>query len=214
MMLSQLSDQELMSAVVGGAHDAFAELVSRHTSVFFNLAYRTLQNQSDAEDVVQAAFIKLWQVPTVWNPRKSQFTTWFYRVIINACHDHLRKKHVTREVPQLDDEAVQARVPLAASEQTQLEQSQADRWRQYCLETAIKQLPMSQRDAINLVVYSGLPQKQAAQVMGVSLKALESLLVRAKKSMALTIRALPPERSSVQFTSLSTQSEAKYHETT
>jgi RNA polymerase sigma-70 factor (ECF subfamily) len=49
-------------------------------------------------------------------------------------------------------------------------------------------LPASQRDALNLVVYSELPQKQAAEVMDISLKAIESLLVRAKKSLKTNIK--------------------------
>ena len=186
-MYQELSDDDLMPLVASGNHDAFAELVTRHTQRFFLLAFRSLQNKSDAEDVVQSAFVKLWQMPLGWDSSKSQFTTWFYRVIVNACHD-FRRKHA-RVIP-LEQSLLESATPQVGCEQSRLEDQQYLRWQQNCVEAAISRLPASQRDALNLVVYCELPQKQAAQVMGVSLKALESLLVRAKKSMTCTVTEL------------------------
>ncbi len=182
-----------MPLVVAGNHAAFAELVGRHRERFFALAYRSLQHRADAEDVVQSAFIKLWQKPDVWDSSKSQFTTWFYRLIVNACHDQRRKNKRSLDVDDLFLEPV---TDLTASEQSALENQQHIRQQQHDLELAISRLPASQRDAINLVVYSELPQKQAAEIMGLSLKALESLLVRAKRSMARTVSELTEYRSS------------------
>ena len=184
MSYTALSDGDLMPLIVAGNHDAFAELVSRHTDRFFALAYRSLQHQADAQDVVQSAFIKLWQKPQSWDSSKSLFTTWFYRLIVNACHDHRRKN---KRVMVVDSQVLEAAAGTAASEQCLLEQQQHIAQQQQFLELAISRLPASQRDAINLVVYSELPQLQAAEIMGLSLKALESLLVRAKRSMAKTV---------------------------
>ena len=182
-----MDDAVLMSQVCHGNHDAFAELVGRHTQRFFTLAFRTLQNRGDAEDVVQAAFIKLWQKPQAWQCEKSRFTTWFYRVVLNACYDHQRKH---RRMVQMDEPLVEAYQVPTQSEQTLLEQRQQDNWQQQCLETAIAKLPAAQRDALNLVIYSAVPQKQAAQIMGVSLKALESLLMRAKRALVSSVQAM------------------------
>ena len=186
-MYAELSDNDLISLICEGNHDAFAEVVKRHTDRFLALAFRTLQNRGDAEDVVQGAFIKLWQKPQSWDSSKSQFTTWFYRVVVNACHDH-RRKH--KRVLDVDDQIIELAIEPVASEQVTLEAQQHEAWRRQYLEIAISRLPASQKDALNLVVYSELPQKQAAQIMNVSLKALESLLVRAKRSMAKTVNEL------------------------
>ncbi len=196
---TQQSDDQLMVEVCKGNHDAFAALVARHTQNFYALAYRTLQQQEDAHDIVQAAFIKLWQKPQLWKADKSKFSTWFYRVIINACHDHRRK--YARSVNVDDTVFEQLATPLD-SEQTTLEQKQALNWQQQALECAISKLSSSQRDALNLVVYSELPQKQAAEILGVSVKALESLLIRAKRSMAKTVNEF--EVSGVNIASDST----------
>ena len=189
-MYSKLSDSDLIPLISQGNHDAFAEIVNRHTNRFLALAFRTLQNKGDAEDVVQGAFIKLWQKPQSWDHTKSQFTTWFYRVVVNACHD-FRRKH--KRVLDVDDQVIELAIEPVDSEQTTLEEHQREVWQRKCLELAISRLPASQKDAINLVIYSELPQKQAAEVMNVSLKALESLLVRAKRSMAKTVNSLNNE---------------------
>lgn len=189
-MYKELRDVDLMPMVASGNHDAFTEIVRRHTQRFFSLAFRSLQHQGDAEDVVQSAFIKLWQNPQAWNSEKSQFTTWFYRVIVNACHDHRRKN---KRLVDVDDQTIEAATQAVSSEQHLLESQQQVSWRQQCLEVAIDRLPASQRDALNLVVYSELPQKQAAEVMGISLKALESLLVRARRAMAKTVNEMRSE---------------------
>ncbi len=178
---SNKSDSELANLIVQGNESAFAELVIRHTDRFFLLAYRTLHNQSDAEDVVQSAFIKFWQQPRLWNADKSKFTTWFYRVIINACHDVQRKsaKQRSLEYSLTDQSDV-----FVGSEESGFDQRQSDAWRKQCVESAFRSLPASQRDALNLVVYCEIAQKEAADILGIKLKALESTLHRAKKNLA------------------------------
>ena len=168
-------------------HDAFAEIVARHTDRFLALAYRTLHNRDDAEDIVQASFIKVWQKPESWDGKKSQFTTWFYRVVVNACHDY-RRKH--KRIVDVDDQIFDVIIDPQESEQENLEFQEYGAWQKKCVEVAISKLPASQKDAINLVVYSELPQKKVAEIMNISLKALESLLVRGKRSMAKTVNEL------------------------
>ena len=174
------SDLELADFIVQGNDQAFSELVSRHTDRFFALAYRTLQNQGDAEDVVQTAFIKFWQRPQLWNSDKSKFTTWFYRVIINSCHDLYRRGLKQKS---LENSLAHEYIASVESEELCIEKRQAERWRKNCIESGIRSLPAAQRDALNLVVYCEVAQKEAAEILGIKLKALESLLHRAKKNL-------------------------------
>ena len=174
------SDPQLVALICQGNQYAFAELVQRHTDLFFALAYRTLQSGGDAEDVVQKAFIKFWQRPQLWNPDKSKFTTWFYRVIINACHD-LQRRGARQRV--LESSLAEQSEVCVDSEELGIEQRQLESWRRECVESGIRALPTSQRAALNLVVYCEIAQKEAAEILGVKLKALESLLQRAKKNL-------------------------------
>ena len=79
--------------VQSGNQEAFAEIVHRHSKRFYRIAYRILFLKDDAEDVVQEAFLKLWERRLLWNPNKdTKFTTWFYKIVLNLILDHNRKK--------------------------------------------------------------------------------------------------------------------------
>ncbi len=152
-------------------HQAFSELVTRHSDRFYALSYRTLFNQSDAEDVVQESFLKLWRKPSLWQPKKgSQFTTWFYRLIVNACYD-LNKKKSSQETSLIDQDYEQV------AEDEGISQQLSD------IESALKNLPERQRTALNLCFYEGLTNKEASGIMGIRLKALQSLIMRAKAAL-------------------------------
>jgi RNA polymerase sigma-70 factor (ECF subfamily) len=167
-------DQELLALIRDGSHRAFAELVRRHTERFYRLAYRYLQSKEAAEDVVQDGFLRLWENPANWQPeRNSKFTTWFYRVVVNLCLDLQKKK---RPVP-LDEE-----IPLVDERET-ADEAMVRIEEQKLLEREIAGLPERQRTALNLCFDEGLTNQEAADVMGVNLKALQSLIMRAKNTL-------------------------------
>lgn len=168
------NDHELLALIRDGNSQAFALLVERHMDRFYRLAYRYLQNKEAAEDVVQDAFLKLWENPALWQPeRNSKFTTWFYRVVVNLCLDSRKRK---KPAP-LDDEAavIDERQP-ADERMIRLQEQKA-------LEEAIGALPDRQRTALNLCFDEGLTNQEAAEVMGLKLKALQSLIMRAKTTL-------------------------------
>jgi RNA polymerase sigma-70 factor (ECF subfamily) len=167
-------DHELLTLIQDGNSQAFADLVERHTDRFYRLAYRYLQNREAAEDVVQDAFLKLWENPALWQPqRNSKFTTWFYRVVVNSCLD-LRK----RKRPAALDDAASVLDERETADETMIRAQE-----QQALERAINSLPERQRTALNLCFDEGLSNQEAAEVMGLKLKALQSLIMRAKTSL-------------------------------
>ncbi len=167
-----ISDESLMERVNNGDHQAFANIVERHSSLFFAAAYRMCHNNEEAEDIVQDAFLKLWKKPQSFDATKgAKFTTWFYRVVTNMAIDHLRRKKNNNGGDALD--LIVDHMPLADK---QLEEK---REQQY-LEAAIAALPERQKAALNLCVYEEVSNKEAADILGINLKALESLLMRAK----------------------------------
>ena len=171
-------DQELLALIQDGSHQAFAELVQRHTERFYRLAYRYVQNRETAEDLVQDAFLRLGN-PT-WRPdRNSKFTTWFYRIVVNLCLDWQKKK---RPIP-LDED-----MPLA-DERESADEAMIRSQEQILLEKEIAALPERQRTALNLCFDEGLSNQEAAEVMGVNLKALQSLIMRAKTTLKERIKA-------------------------
>lgn len=173
--LQETTDESLMARVRGGDHEAFSTLVKRHTKMFYAAAYRMCSNPDEAEDIVQDAFLKLWNNPAMWDgERGAKFTTWFYRVVTNQAVDAMRKKKKTT-----GDETFEFIADGRASQQETMEQEQ----QQTALEGAIQSLPERQKMALNLCFYEGLSNKEAAEIIGVGLKGLESLLMRAKAGL-------------------------------
>ena len=170
-----LNDEGLMALVCEGDHQAFAHLVQRHTKMFFSAAYRVCGNAIEAEDIVQDAFLKLWAKPQSFDAGKGvKFTTWFYRVVSNVAIDAARKKK-----PQVGTDIVDLMSdPAAAVDDVMVVNEQ-----QEALEAAIQELPERQKMALNLCFYEGVSNKEAAEILGVGVKAVESLLMRAKKAL-------------------------------
>jgi RNA polymerase sigma-70 factor, ECF subfamily len=176
---AEKNDQELLALIQDGSHSAFGVLVRRHTDRFYRLAYRYVQNKEAAEDVVQDAFLKLWEDPRKWQPdRNARFTTWFYRIVVNLCLDWQKKK---RPEPLEDD------VPLV-DEKATLDAAAIQNEQQKLLEKEIAALPDRQRTALNLCFAEGLSNQEAAEVMGLNLKALQSLIMRAKATLKERIK--------------------------
>ena len=155
---AEKQDHELLALVQDGNGHAFAVLVERHSERFYRLAYRYLQSKEAAEDVVQDAFVKLWENPALWQPaRNSKFTTWFYRIVVNLCLD-LRKK---KKPEALENDA------LVADEREPVDEVMIRAQEQKILEREIAALPERQRMALSLCFDEELTNQEAAEVMGV-----------------------------------------------
>ena len=165
----------MLKRIVDGDHGAFEVLVRRHTDKFFGLAYRTVADRDLAADIVQKSFIKLWQYPARFDPSSgASFTTWFYRVVLNEARDALRRQKRLGVHVSVDGLSLAFEQP----EETALQQEKEEKFE--TLEREIQSLPDRQKDALNLCFYEGLSNKEAASVLGVGVKALESLLMRGK----------------------------------
>jgi len=167
-------DARLLERIGKGEETAFAILVRRHTTRFYRVAYRFTGSRSEAEDMVQEAFLKLWEKPFMWQvDRNTAFTTWFYRVVVNLCLDYKKKKRPSLLVDDtwvVDERKTQEETLLRNEKQRQLE-------------AEITALPERQRIALNLCFYEELSNQEAAEIMGLRLKALQSLLMRAKTTL-------------------------------
>ena len=168
-----MTDEELMLAIGNGDESAFHTVVRAHQKSLSHYTFRILGNQKDTEDITQETFLRLWKNAGKWQPAKSKLTTWLHRIAHNLCIDHVRKKS-NAETEELDDNAA------SDSElNTTLEQSN-DLER---LSKAMASLPENQKNALVLCHYQGFSNKEAAKIMGISVKAVESSIARAKRSL-------------------------------
>ncbi len=162
-----------MLAVAQGDQAAFTEIVTRHLNPVVHFALRYVGRRSDAEDVAQEAFIRLWKHAPGWEDQGFSVRSWIYRIAYNLCIDEIRKR---KPVTPVEDE-----VSLASTEQPDDDLYREQRQRQVA--TALSELPERQRTALLLCVYQGLSNRDAAAVMDVSIEALESLLSRARRML-------------------------------
>lgn len=170
-----MKDEELMEHIRDGNSAAFATIVRRHTTRFYAVAFRVLMNKEDAEDVVQDAFCKLWNGKATWKSDKgAKFTTWFYRIVTNQAMDQLAKK--SRQRGAVLEDNIPSGDPDAEDIVVSQEQGAA-------VNAALAELPERQRTAITLFFNEEMSQKEAADVMGITPKAVESLIGRAKQSL-------------------------------
>lgn len=167
-----LEDAELVVRVGEGDVAAYRELVRRYGTRLHHYASRLLNETHEAEDVVQEAFLRLWQRATSYAP-DARVTTWLHRIVHNLAVDRLR----TRGRWQALDDSSDA--PISAPQGRQLEAQR----RAETLDQALEQLPERQRAAIVLVHLHELSGKEAARVLGVTDTALESLLSRARRAL-------------------------------
>jgi len=171
------SDDELVAAVARGDEAACRRLMERHLPRMVALARRMLGNQADAEDVAQEVFLRVWTHAERWQPGRAQFGTWLHRVATNLCLDRLRK----RRPENIDD------IPEPASSEPQPDENLERRELAERVEAALQALPERQRLAVVLSHYQGLSNIEAAEILEVSVEAVESLLGRARRQLRDTL---------------------------
>ena len=166
------ADHELMIRVAAGDAAAFRVLVERHSAMVHSLAWRML-GPADAEDVVQESFTRLWVNAKGWAPSGGGLGGWLRRVATNLCLDRLRRPRMVGDalLAGQADEAPPAHEGFDAAR------------REAAVAAAVRILPDRQRAAIVLTYYEGLANAEAAAILGLGVKAVESLLVRARRGL-------------------------------
>jgi len=179
-MATELPDDEyLLLQIQEGNNTAFAALVKRHSAKYYNLAFRYMINRESAEDIVQTAFLKLFENPEIWNPTKRvKFTTWFYRIVVNLCLDN-KKKYKTVQLPEIFE---------ICDGRPHQEEKALMQEAQSLLAAEIASLPDRQKSALILCFYEDMSHKEAAEILAVSVEALQSLLMRAKETLKIKMK--------------------------
>jgi RNA polymerase sigma-70 factor (ECF subfamily) len=174
------TDDALMARAGRGDKAAFAVLVRRHVARATAIAQRILGNKSDAEEVVQEAFLRCWQKAPDWQPadthgsgERAQFATWHYRVLTNLCLDRKRRPQPVEleaagEIPDSGDDG------FSRTERGEQGRRVAE---------AMAKLPERQRAALALCYYEDMGNIEAAKALDISVGALESLLVRGRRAL-------------------------------
>ncbi len=173
---SQFSDLSLLQQVRGGDQQAFGVLVGELYPSVYRAALRVLRHEQEAEEVAQDVFLKIWRDPPELRA-DANLKAWSARVATNGAIDRFRKKKpdISDDLPDQVDPAASADGAMQAGEAAG------------AVQEAIDHLPERQRLALVLTYYQGLPNKEAAELLDVSVDALESLLARARRALKATL---------------------------
>jgi RNA polymerase sigma-70 factor (ECF subfamily) len=164
--LAELPDEELCSRVAARDDRAFEALVERYQARAYRLAYSVLGSEADARDVSQDAFVKLFESAGKFSGR-SQFSTWFYRIVVNLCIDHKRHHRWWSKIVPLrssiseGDEAGVEPVSTEAGPEAEAMRHETSTQ----LAAAFVLLSPNQRVAVLLQVQDGLSSREIAEVL-------------------------------------------------
>jgi RNA polymerase sigma-70 factor, ECF subfamily len=172
---SALSDDETcMAAIATGSTRAFKAVMDTYMMDVFRFSYSLLGDSSRAEDITQETFLRLWSHGRTWSPT-GRLKSWLLKIAHHLCIDDLRK---TKGHVNVDDVTAILVDKTAGPREVMVDLQTAD-----ILKAALFTLPERQRAAIMLVHYHDRTNIEAADIMGVSVDALESLLARGRRQL-------------------------------
>lgn len=162
----------------------FTEIFNQYKPLVYNVALHYVLYTADAEDVLQDVFVKVYKQLHFFNEAEASLKTWIYKITINTCLDYLKAKKTKKRLGVLvsifnihtvnKQVAVNNFHPGVAMEQKEETEK---------VLLAIQQLPPQQQTAIILTKIENRPQKEVAEIMKTSIKAVEGLLIRAKQNL-------------------------------
>jgi len=175
--LREEDEGELVRRVSEGDQMAYQAILDDQLPPVARFVARMLGNRHEAEDITQEVFLRLWTHAARFDPTTARLSTWLHNIAHNLCIDHFRKhKRMTDQEPDLNipggeepDAALMATIDAAT------------------VGEAMMRLPERQRSAIIMCHYQGLSNREAAEILDVSVDALESLLARARRSLRTII---------------------------
>ncbi|MEO0774586.1 MAG: RNA polymerase sigma factor [Pseudomonadota bacterium] len=165
--------EALLRLYANGDRDASRLLTARLLPRVLSHATRMLGNRAEAEDVAQEAMLRLWKIAPDWRMGEAKVTTWLYRVVGNLCTDRLRRRRGVGldQVPEPQDDT-------ASPADKMQEKARAD-----ALQAALSRLPGRQAQAVILRHIENLGNPDIAEIMDISVEAVESLIARGKRAL-------------------------------
>jgi len=163
VVMSQSTELHLLAQIQAGSEDALLELHSRYANLVYSVAYRVLNDSMSAEEVTQDAFMRLWNKSYTYDPEKGRFTTWLLTVTRRLAIDLIRQRQ--RREPKsgmlfMDEDPSLWENILTAEGGGDLRRT---------LRSVMDELPVEQRELIELVYFYGMSHSDLAETLDIPL---------------------------------------------
>ena len=183
-------DAALMLRVKQGDAAAFTQLVEKYKQPILNLVWRTVRDETEAEDITQNVFVQAWKSAPRYQAT-AKFSTWLFTIARNLCLNEFRRRsrHPAESLDQMRDDSddqplFQVVDKRIASAQEVLLRGELE----LKVDAAIDALPESQRVALALCRQEELSYEEIAKVLGCSLSATKSLIHRARETLKTKLK--------------------------
>ena len=167
--LTHLSDEALVALVARGDESALGELYDRVWRVAYGIAYRVLRDDRLAEDAVQEGFLAAWRSAAAFRADRAKASTWIVTLVHRRAVDIVRREERRRAEPLESENRPDPVDPTGSAEDTAWLGFERDR-----VQAALRALPDTQREAIELAYYGGYSQSELAERLGVPLGTIKS----------------------------------------
>jgi len=174
-------DVALMARAATGEHAAFEQLIERHQNAVVGTVAKMLGNPSDAQDIAQQVFLRLWKSAKRYQPT-AKFTTYLFTITRNLVFNESRRRSRRKEVSS-DERAEDSHNELEDIGNSRPDSNLLQSELQAAVDRAIGELPENQRLAVVLRRYENMPYEEIAEVLGLSVSAVKSQLFRARGTL-------------------------------
>ena len=178
MKEKKITDTMLIKDFKKGSMVAFEEIITRYESKVFNLAMRFTRNQEDAEEVVQDVFTTLYKKIDGFQG-KSAFSSWLYRIVVNAAFMKLRKRRQNTAV-YIEDMVQEQKLDHDALFVSRSDSITMNREVREIMANAINRLPEQYRNVFVLRDIDGLSNEEVSELLELSIPAVKSRLHRSR----------------------------------
>lgn len=184
-----------MSLIALRDEKAFAELLSRYLDKVHHFILRSTNAHADTDDLVQETFLNVWRKANTFAATEASVSTWVLRIARNQCIDNHRRTQARPAGHTVDDSEIQ--LDQAPAEQKSAGGALEHQRSLSKLRAAISDLPERQRTALTLCQLQGRSNAEAAQILGIKVPAIESLLARARRALRTALESNTPTKTTV-----------------
>lgn len=180
LLLTDMSDEELVEKIQEGSEAAFTELTKRYMQKSYALAYQMVSDIEVARDLSQDVFVKIYS--SIHKFKKgSKFFSWFYRILMNHCINYTRRKQRLSFLPFSE---IFLRTGENPDERLLAQENDEDvSERQQVVRTAIDRLSNKHKRVIILCDIEGFQQEEIAEILGIAIGTVRSQLHYARQNL-------------------------------